>query len=45
MLEDRSAYRQYLFVGPDEPLYLYGSTAPGCPAPPTAAATGEAGPG
>jgi hypothetical protein len=33
--EDPAAYRQYLFVGPEEPLYLYGSTAAGCPAPPT----------
>ena len=31
---DRSAYRQYLFFGPEEPLYLYGSEAPGCPTPP-----------
>ena len=33
--EDPSAYRQYLLVGPDQPLYLYGSTDAGCPAPPT----------
>ena len=32
--EDRSAYRQYLFFGPEEPLYLYGSTTSGCPTPP-----------
>ena len=29
-----SLYRQYLLVGPSEPLYLYGSTDAGCPAPP-----------
>ena len=27
-------HRQYLVVGPGQPLYLYGSTAAGCPAPP-----------
>ncbi len=33
--ENHSAYRQYLFFGPDEPLYLYGaSRLDGCPAPP-----------
>ena len=32
---DPSAYRQYLFFGPDEPLYLYGSVADGCPPLPT----------
>jgi hypothetical protein len=31
--EDAAAYRNYLFFGADEPLYLYGSTAAGCPAP------------
>ncbi len=31
---DRNAYRNYLFFGPEESLYLYGSTAPGCPTPP-----------
>jgi hypothetical protein len=35
--EDRSAYRLLLFLGPDEPLFLYGATASGCPRP--AAAT------
>jgi len=28
---NRAAYRQYLFFGPDEPLYLYGSTSNECP--------------
>ena len=28
---DRWAYRQYLFFGPAEPLYLYGSVADDCP--------------
>jgi hypothetical protein len=32
-----AAYRNYLFFGADEPLYLYGSTRPDCPAPPQAA--------
>ncbi len=31
---DSAAYRLYLYVGPGQPLYLYGSTAAGCPAPP-----------
>ena len=31
---DRSAYRQYLFLGPEEPLYLHGALADGCPTPP-----------
>ena len=35
--EDETAYRNYLFFGAAEPLYLYGSTDPGCPAPPQAA--------
>ena len=26
-----AAYRQYLFFGPEEPLFLYGATADGCP--------------
>ena len=30
---DPSAYRQYLFFGPAQPLYLYGSLAAECPAP------------
>ena len=35
LISDAStAYRQYLLVGPDEPLYLYGSTDVGCPALP-----------
>ena len=33
---DPSAYRQYLFFGPAQPLYLYGSLAAECPAPPSA---------
>ena len=36
ILMDGGAYRQFLFFGPDEPLYLYGVTADGCPPPPTA---------
>lgn len=28
---DRSAYLQYLFFGPEEPLYLYGAVVDGCP--------------
>ena len=39
---DRSAYRQYLFFGPNEPLYLYGAVAVGCPAPPAAETGGTA---
>jgi hypothetical protein len=31
-----SAYRQFLFFGTDEPLYLYGAMLDGCPAPPPA---------
>jgi hypothetical protein len=39
---ESSAYRQYLFFGPAEPLYLYGATTDGCPSPAAAAArTGE----
>jgi Dolichyl-phosphate-mannose-protein mannosyltransferase len=33
---NRSAYLQYLFVGPAEPLYLYGAMKDGCPQPPVA---------
>lgn len=33
---DEAAYRNYLFFGSDQPLYLYGSTGPDCPAPPQA---------
>jgi len=38
---DRSAYRQYLFFGPAEPLYLYGVLADGCPQPPVVAVITE----
>lgn len=38
---DRSAYLQYLFFGPAEPLYLYGALADGCPQPPAAVAARE----
>ncbi len=31
---NRSAYLRYLFFGPAEPLYLYGSLAAGCPPAP-----------
>ena len=31
---DSTAYRQYLLVGPDQPLYLYGGPKGPCPAPP-----------
>jgi hypothetical protein len=34
---DQAAYRQYLFFGPLEPLYLYGSVSDGCPTPPVSA--------
>lgn len=34
---ERSAYRQYLFAGSVEPLYLYGTEAAGCPPLPSAA--------
>jgi hypothetical protein len=30
---DEAAYRQYLFVGPPQPLFLYGAAIDGCPAP------------
>lgn len=30
---NNSAYRQYLFFGPDQPLYLYAATSLGCPEP------------
>ena len=33
---DPSAYRQYLFIGPWQSLYLYGSVAPSCPPLPVA---------
>jgi hypothetical protein len=39
---DRSAYLQYLFFGPAEPLYLYGALADGCPPPPAAVASAKA---
>jgi 4-amino-4-deoxy-L-arabinose transferase-like glycosyltransferase len=35
---DRSAYLNYLFFGPEEPLYLYGAVGDGCPPIPAAAA-------
>jgi hypothetical protein len=38
----RSAYLQYLFFGPAEPLYLYGALADGCPPPPIAVAAATA---
>lgn len=28
-----ASYRQYLLMGPVEPLYLYGAAGPGCPVP------------
>jgi len=31
--ENRAAYRQYLLVGPAQPLYLYGAHMEGCPTP------------
>ena len=34
---DRAAYGQYLFFGPAQPFYLYGSLADGCPQPPATA--------
>ncbi len=34
--KDQAAYLNYLFFGAAEPLYLYGSISPGCPAPPQA---------
>ncbi len=33
---EESAYRQYLFIGPDEPLYLYGTEAAKCSPLPSA---------
>ena len=33
---NRSAYKQLLFFGPAQPLYLYGALTHGCPAPPQA---------
>jgi hypothetical protein len=38
--QDEAAYRNYLFFGPAEPLYLYGFTGPDCPPPPQAALAG-----
>ena len=35
---NRSAYLQYLFFGPAEPLYLYGAAIDGCPPLPAAVA-------
>jgi hypothetical protein len=31
--ENQAAYRQYLLVGPAQPLYLYGAHLEGCPTP------------
>jgi 4-amino-4-deoxy-L-arabinose transferase-like glycosyltransferase len=31
--ENRAAYRQYLLIGPAQPLYLYGAHLDGCPTP------------
>lgn len=39
---DRSAYLQYLFFGPAEPLYLYGALVDGCPPPPATVAAAKA---
>jgi len=39
---DRSAYLQFLFFGPAEPLYLYGALVDGCPPPPAAVAEAQA---
>jgi len=39
---DRSAYLQFLFFGPAEPLYLYGALVDGCPPPPAAVAAAQA---
>jgi hypothetical protein len=39
---DRSAYLQFLFFGPAEPLYLYGAVVDGCPPPPAAVAAAQA---
>jgi len=39
---DRSAYLQFLFFGPAEPLYLYGALVDGCPPPPAAVAAATA---
>ena len=38
---DRAAYQQYLFLGPAEPLYLYGATSRNCPQPQPALARGS----
>ena len=40
---DRSAYLQYLFFGPPEPLYLYGAPVDGCEPPPAVLTAGDAG--
>jgi 4-amino-4-deoxy-L-arabinose transferase-like glycosyltransferase len=39
---NRSAYLQFLFFGPAEPLYLYGALMDGCPPPPAAVAAATA---
>jgi hypothetical protein len=39
---NRSAYLQYLFFGPREPLYLYGAVAEGCPPLPGSSAATQA---
>jgi len=39
---DRSAYRQFLFFGPAEPLYLYGALVDGCPPPPATVVAAQA---
>jgi hypothetical protein len=39
---NRSAYLQYLFFGPAEPLYLYGAVAEGCPPLPGSSAATQA---
>lgn len=39
---DRSAYLQYLFMGPAEPMYIYGALADVCPPPPAAVAEATA---
>jgi 4-amino-4-deoxy-L-arabinose transferase-like glycosyltransferase len=38
---NRSAYRQYLFFGRAQPLYLYGAPRAGCPKPPVAQSARE----
>jgi hypothetical protein len=39
---DRSAYLQFLFFGPAEPLYLYGALVDGCPPLPAVVAAATA---